>query len=291
MKLILFIVFIFAFIFSSRFRCICLHPFLTVFYVIKDTYKYIRYRRWREFKKYGTLNIYTGLFGKGKTLVLTKSARKIYKKFNNKKVYDFVAKCWKTQQIHIVSNVHINDVPYIKLHQLNDMLTYATDEYNDGVSIWLFLVDEMSTQINSRSFKTNFSTELLNILLTCRHYRFCIFGTAQRFQHVDALVRGVTQTSRECNKIWRLAKVSYYDAWKIENVSDITKIKPQRTTCLFIKDSDYNAYDTSAVVDNFKDAFERGDVLSDKEILENMALNQDYSASKFNYKWRFKRKL
>ena len=268
-----------------------MHPISTILYMIKDIYTYIRYCRWREFRKFGTLNIYTGLFGKGKTLVLTKTARQIYKKYNGKKVFDFKEKKWKTQHIRVVSNVHIDDIPFTKLYSLNDMYIYSEDKYNDGVSIWLFLIDEMSTQINSRQYKTNFSTELLNILLTCRHYRFCIYGTAQRFQHVDALVRGVTSTARECDKIWRLAKVSYYDAWKIENVSDVTKVQPQRTTCLFIKDSDYIAYDTSAVVDNFKTAYERGDILTDDEILANMQNQNNCVDSELNLKRRFRKKL
>ena len=80
-------------------RCLVLHPFSTVYYIIKDTYIYIKYRRWREYKKYGTLSIFNGLFGKGKTLSSTYFARKIYKKYNGKKVYDFKDKCWKIQHI------------------------------------------------------------------------------------------------------------------------------------------------------------------------------------------------
>lgn len=290
MTLIFAIVIICFFIFSARFRCVVLHPFFTIYYFIKDTYKYIRYCRWREYKGYGKLTIYTGLFGKGKTLMLTKITRLIVKRYNNKKVYDFNEKKWKVQHINVVSNVHLKDVNYIQLTNLSDMLLFADDKYNDGVSTWLFVVDEMSTQINSREYKTNFTTELLNILLTCRHYRFKIMGSAQRFAHVDALVRQVTSTANECNKWWRLCIVSEYNAWTVENTTDVTKIKPVRTKCYFIRDKDYNAYDTSAVVDNFKDNVKSGNVLSDKEILEYQALAEE-KFNEINLKRRFRKKL
>jgi hypothetical protein len=267
-----------------------LNPFNTIFYLFKDIFKYIRYKRWREYKNYGTLTILTGLFGKGKTLMLTKIVRQIYKRYNNRKVYDFKDKCWKMQHIYIVSNVKLNEIPYIELHNLNDMIIYSDPQYNDGVSVWIFCVDEMSTQINSREYKTNFSTELLNILLTCRHYRFKIIGTSQRFNHVDALVRQVTQTSSECDKIWRLCKVIEYDAWTIENTSDLTKVKPRNTKCYFIKDSDYLAYDTSAVVNNFKDNVKNGNILSDAEILQYQQAIAD-TVSPLSLKRRYRKKL
>lgn len=290
MKIMFLMFFVFLCVVSPRLRCIVRHPILTIYYMTKDIYKYIRYKRWREYRGYGTLTIYTGLFGHGKTLILTKMARSIYKKYNNKKVYDFNEKKWKTQKIHIVSNVKLNDIEYIHLNSLTEMLTYADDKFNDGVSAWIFCIDEMSTQINSREYKDNFTTELLNVLLTCRHYRFEILGTAQRFNHVDALVRQVTTSADECSKIWRLVNVAKYDAWTVENTADITKIKPKRTKCMFIKDKDFNAYDTKAVVENFKDNVKRGNILTDKEILETLAL-QDNMNSKLYLKKRFRKKL
>lgn len=290
MKFIFIVIIIFLFIMLPTFRCAIFHPFSTVFYAIKDSYNYFKYKRWREFKNFGTLTIFTGLFGKGKTLILTKLARHIYKTYDNKKVWDRIEKKWKIQHIYIVSNVNINDVPYIPLKNLSDMMTYANDKYNDNVSTWLFLVDEMSTQVNSREYKTNFSTELLNILLTCRHYHFKIMGTAQRFNHVDALVRQVTQKSNECNKVWRFCNVYEYNAWTIENTSDVTKIKPTRQYCLFIKDSDYNAYDTVACVENFKDNVKNGNILTDSEIVQFQNQCNDIS-SNLHLKRRFRNKL
>lgn len=278
------------FIFIPWFRCAVLHPLSTIRYLITDVYKYIRYRRWREYRKIGTLSILTGLFGKGKTLMLTKMVRGIYKKYNGRKVYDFKEKKWKIQYINIVSNVQLNDIPYIELKNLSDMMMYADDRYSDGVSVWIFCVDEMSTQVNSREYKTNFSTELLNVLLTCRHYRFKILGTAQRFNHVDALVRQVTQVASECNKMWRLCTVYHYNAWTLENTSDITKIKPVSRQCYFIKDKDFKAYDTTATVKNFKDNVREGNILTDSEIMQyQLAQSENYNA--LHLKKRFRKKL
>lgn len=278
------------FLLSSKFRCVVFHPIATIHYLIKDMYKYIRYCRWREYRKYGTLTILTGLFGKGKTLMLTKIVRKIYKKYNGKKVFDFEEKKWKIQYIHIVSNVELKDTPYIPLNSLTELMEYADDKFNDGVSTWLFVVDEMSTQVNSREYKSNFTTELLNILLTCRHYRFQIMGTAQRFNHVDALVRQVTSTANECDKLWRLCTVKYYNAWTIENTSDVTKIKPNMTKTFFIKDSDYNAYDTRAVVENFKDNVKAGNIITDEEVLQYQSLAEE-RYNELHLKRRFRKKL
>lgn len=290
MNLIIIFIFIMLFIISSKFRCVFFHPILTIKYMLIDMFTYIRFKRWREYRKFGTLCIFTGLFGKGKTLMLTKTVRKIYKKYNNKLVYDFKEKKWKPQYIHIVSNVKINDFPYIPLNSLTEMMEYADDKFNDGVSTWLFVVDEMSTQVNSREYKNNFTTELLNVLLTCRHYRMQIIGTAQRFNHVDALVRQVTATANECDKLWRLCTVSYYNAWTIENTSDVTKIKPNMTRTFFITNKDYNAYDTRAVVENFKDNVKNGNILTDKEILEYQALAEE-RFNEINLKRRYRKKL
>lgn len=270
-------------------RCMLFHPFKTIRYIVTDVYRYVRYCRWREYRKYGTLSIFNGLFGKGKTLSSTVFARRIYKKYNGKKVYDFNDKKWKVQYIRVVSNVQINDIPYLPLNSLNDILTLS--EYpNDGVSVWLVCVDEMSTQVNSREFKTNFTTDLLNVLLTCRHYRMQMIGSAQRFNHVDALVRQVTQNAIECNKLWRIVVWKVYDAWTIENTADVTKVKPKRTKTIFVTDKDFAAYDTVACVESFKENVKQGKHLTDAEILQfQQVQTADYD--KLYLKRRYRKKL
>lgn len=266
MALIILIVVAMGIICIPFIRCIFMHPISTVYYMIKDIFKYIHYCRWREYHGYGTLSIFNGLFGKGKTLSSTIYGRRIYKKYNGKKVYDFNEKKWKMQYIKLLSNVEIKDCPYIKLNSLSDICKLT--EHNDGVSVWVVCIDEMSTQVNSRDYKSNFSSDLLNVLLTCRHYRMQMIGSAQRFAHVDALVRQVTQNAIECKKLWRLLEWDIYDAWTIENTTDITKIKPRKRKCIFVKDSDYNAYDTVACVESFKKNVLEGKHLTDTEIMQ-----------------------
>lgn len=284
MNLIIGIILLMLFVFIPTLRCIALHPFKSIYYAIKDIYKYIHYCRWREYRKYGTLTLFNGLFGAGKTLSSVVYARRVYKKYNGKKVYDFVEKKWKTQYINIVTNVHIEDIPYMKLNSLSDIMTIT--QYNDGVSVWLIAIDEMSTQVNSREYKTNFSTDLLNVLLTCRHYRMQIIGSSQRFAHVDALVRQVTQNAIECKKFWRVVEWQIFDAWKIENTADITKIKPNRIKTIFVTDKDFNSYDTTACVESFKKNVMEGKHLTDKEIMEFQTAAENYVVANMKRKYR-----
>lgn len=268
MNFILILFFIFVTLTFPRIRCAIFHPLSTTFYIVSDVYKYFRYRRWNEYRDYGKLDVISGLFGAGKTLILTKIVRQIYKKYNGRKVFDFKDKKWKTQHIYVISNVKFTDIPFLELKTMSDMLKFCDERYQDGVSVFIFCIDEMSTQLNSRDYKNNFSTELLNMLLTCRHYRFKILGTSQRFNHVDALVRQVTTFNLDVSKLWRIVLINYFDAWTVENVSDVTKLKPVRRKCLFIKNSDFAAYDTLAVVENFKTNVLKGNILSDSEILD-----------------------
>lgn len=48
-------------------------------------------------------------------------------------------------------------------------------------------------------------------------------------------------------------------------------IRPLRRGLWFVRDRDYNAYDTLAVVDNLQKKFEEGDILPEAEIISNQA--------------------
>lgn len=140
----------------------------------------------------------------------------------------------------------------------------ATNSYsfNSGM-------DELSVQMNSRSFKDNFNAYFLNTLLCCRHYHISFFGSAQRFQHVDKLMRDVTHTVIQCKKIWRFQLWQSYDAWELENATNAELIRPLGSGLWFVLDKDYNAYDTLAVVDNLRKKVEEGDLLTEAEIIAN----------------------
>lgn len=139
----------------------------------------------------------------------------------------------------------------------------------------LVLGDEFSVQMNSRNFKTNIDPLFLNTILTCRHYYISLYYTAQRFGHVDALLRQVTSCVIDCDKLWRFQRLSTYDAWEMENATNPRLLTPLNKKCWFVRDRDYNAYDTLACVGNLKPAMKAGDMMNEEEILKLQQNTQD----------------
>lgn len=270
MSMLLLCGFLLLCVFSVVFRTLVFHPISTVFNGVKDICKFFKYKDWHRLKT-GKLVCYCALFGKGKTLSVVHYVTAIYKKYNNKRIYDFDRKKWVTQKVHVISNVDLQ-IPYEKFVSLSQIVkvadTYATkDLIDDTLTCTLVLGDEFSVQMNSRNFKSNIDPLFLNTLLTCRHHHITIVYDAQRFQHVDALLRQVTSCVVQCNKVWRVMVSSVYDAWELENATSPSMIKPLRRYGWFIKDKDYHAYDTLACVDNLTKSCKDGDMLSEDEIL------------------------
>lgn len=281
MDLFYIIGFIFAFYISICFRVAVTHPIKTIRYAITDFIKWVRYKRWNECKT-GQLVAYVGLFGKGKTLSAVHHVVSRYNKYNDKKVFDFHRKKWVTQKVHIVSNVELA-LPYEKFTGLAQIVQISErykkyDEENDTLTCHLILGDEFSVQMNSRSFKSNIDPLFLNTLLTCRHHHISLIYTAQRFNHVDALLRQVTSWVISCNKVWRFMVHGQFDAFALENATDPTLVKSTKRFGWFITDADYNAYDTLACVENLKKSCEDGDMLTEEEILalqQNNGVNME----------------
>lgn len=144
----------------------------------------------------------------------------------------------------------------------------ACDDAHDTLTVTLVLGDEFSVQMNSRNFKNNIDPLFLNTILTCRHYSISLYYTAQRFGHVDALLRQVTSSVIDCDKLWRFQRQKAYDAWELENASSTNVIRPLWRRCWFVRDTDYNAYDTLACVGNLKKSMKAGDMMSEDEILK-----------------------
>ena len=94
-----------------------------------------------------------------------------------------------------------------------------------------------------------------------------MFYTAQRFGHVDALLRQVTSCVVDCNKLWRFQRQNLYDAWEVENATSPRLVLPIARRCWFVTDRNYNAYNTLACVGNLQKSFKEGDMLSEEEIL------------------------
>lgn len=270
LELLLFII-VFACIISVCVRVIVTHPVSTIWYGVIDMYKYFRYRCWNNCAT-GTISCYVGLFGKGKTLSAVHKVVSLYKRYNDKKIFDFNRNKWVTQKIHIISNVSLA-IPYEDFVSLSQIVAVADrmrslDEQNNTLTCTIVLGDEFSVQLNSRSFKSNIDPLFLNTLLTCRHHHISLIYTSQRFNHVDALLRQVTSYVYTCNKVWRIMVHEQYDAFDLENASDPTLIKPKRRFGWFIRDAAFNAYDTLACVGNLTKSCKEGDMLTEEQILD-----------------------
>ena len=255
-------------------RQVVFHPLQTGIHAVKDLIAYIRHKGWNTCPV-GALDIYCGYFGSGKTLSLVHKVVGLYNRYNDKPVWCSRRKKFVTQKINVLSNVDLA-IPYTKLDSLAQVVkasktTGAIDDDNDTLTVTIVAMDELSVQMNSRSFKDNFNAYFLNTLLCCRHYHISFYGSAQRFQHVDKLLRDVTHTVILCHKVWRFQLWASYDAWEMENATNAEMIKPLRSGLWFVLDRDYNAYDTLAVVDNLQKKFEEGDILPESEIISNQA--------------------
>lgn len=252
-------------------RLIFLHPFKTVYNGVKDLYFYFRHKQYNYYDA-GVLNCYCAHFGGGKTLSIVHYVTSLFLHFNNKKVWDRGRKMFVTQKIHIISNVDLKSVPYEPLVSLSQVVACAynnkkiDDEMNTRTVV-LVLLDEASVQLNSRSFKTNIDPIFLNTLLTSRHYHISFLYSSQKFKLTDALMRSVTQSCINCNKVWRFMVQDIFDADEMEYASDPTMVRPRRRTGFFVTDKDYAAYDTLACVDKLKKNIEEGDMMSESEIL------------------------
>ena len=271
-------VFLVALALLPVFRCAVFHPISLTVFGVRDAYLYIAHKKSNTLAT-GELVAYTGLFGKGKTLSAVHRVVSAYKHYNGKKVWCPRRKKIVTQRVHVISNVALS-IPYEDFVSLEQIVLAAErqtvyDDEHDTLTVTLVLGDEFSVQMNSRSFKTNINPLFLNTILTCRHYYISLYYTAQRFGHVDALLRQVTSYVVECDKLWRFQRQNYFDAWDLENASSTQLIKPYRRGCWFVKDKDYNAYNTLACVGNLKKSMQEGDMMTDAEILALQQNTQD----------------
>lgn len=271
MIVILFIVAGFLLLLFPTLRCAVFHPFKVLKYSAVDLIQYFRHR---EFDRYptGELVAYTGLFGKGKTLSAVHRVVSAYKHYDGKRVWCPRRKKMVTQRVNVISNVHLN-IPYEDFKTLQQVVYAAQnsrdyDDEHDTLTVTLVLGDEFSVQMNSRNFKTNIDPLFLNTILTCRHYYISLYYTAQRFGHVDALLRQVTSCVYECDKLWRFQRLKKYDAWDLENATSTQLVKPLHVGCWFVTNADYAAYDTLACVGNLEKSFKAGDMISEEEILK-----------------------
>lgn len=251
-------------------RCAVFHPVKLLRYGTVDLFHYLKYRKWNECRT-GELIAYVGLFGKGKTLSAVHKVVSMYEQYNGKPVWDKERGKFVEQRVKVLSNVALS-IPYEDLISLQQVVYCAEknglyDAEHDTLTVTLVLGDEFSVQLNSRNFKSNIDPLFLNTLLTCRHYHISMYYTAQRFGHVDALLRQVTSCVVDCDKLWRFQRQALYDAWEMENATNTQLLTPITRRCWFVTNKDYAAYDTLACVGNLQKSFKEGDMLTEEEIL------------------------
>lgn len=218
-------------------RCILFNIYRECAYLCIDIFSYFKNRKWKNWNGFG-LNIYIGMFGRGKTLSATK----------------YVLSQAKRYKLNVISNIELSGYPYTPLTNWQQIV--------DSRANTIILIDEISTVFNARNWK-DFNINLLFQLLQCRKNKKMIVGTAQRFSHVDKLLRDITYEVIDCNKIWRFQHTINYDAWDYENCMNTKMLKRTRHRWQFISDKDFAAYDTDEIIDNAK----RTDFISNNEII------------------------
>ena len=251
-------------------RCAAAHPLHLLFFGVLDGFRYLR-RKEYNLCHTGDLDIYCGYFGSGKTLSLVHKVTGLYRRYDGKTVWCPRRGRFVTQRILILSNVALS-VPYEPLHSLAQIVAASKinqgyDDAHDTLTITIACVDELGVQLNSRSFRDNIDPTFLSTLLCCRHYYISLYGSAQRFGHVDKLMRDVTLSVIQCRKTLRLQCNTTYDAWELENVSNPELVQPLSRRCWFVLDRDYRAYNTLAVVDTLTKRYSEQDMLTESEIL------------------------
>lgn len=243
-------------------------------YSFKDIYRFFRYKKYNECRDYGKVVTIcasgTKVFGSGKTLSGVHAIRYIYEKYNGLEVWNATEKRFVTQHIHIISNVDLTDIPFTFFENEKQLIEVEQPE----MDITIFFLDESSSIWNSRNYKDNISTTLLTSLLQCRKNKIALFTTSQRFIFQDKLIRQITSEVWEAYKFWRIVRLQTYDAYDMENCTNLQLLRAIATSYWFVKDEDYNAYDTTAIVERLKKMNESGELLTDAEVLDSQGIDE-----------------
>ena len=238
---------------------------------IRDIYLYFKHKEYNRCHEFGMIRLNCAtdnqVFGCGKTLMLVKRAISVYNKYNNKLVWDSDQEKFVVQKIHIISNVELYNVPYVKFTGVNQIIDI--DKFGfDSQDITIYLLDESGAIFNSRNFRDNISTEFLTRLLQSRKNKCCLYMTSQRFQFTDKILREVCNMVYFCRKKWRVVKTSAYSAYDVEHCLSIDLIKPKSIKYTFIFDKDYHSYNSYQLVEDLRKDYKPDMYLDTKEILE-----------------------
>lgn len=249
---------------------------LIIFYIPIDLYRYVRYKKWRNLEMGKIICYCAPKFGGGKTLSAVEYIESLYNSYNGRIVWDFAQKKFVKQVVQVVSNVDFKNIPYVEFKTLKQICDTAKsqkilDAENETMTCSIFFIDEASAELNSRSFKDNLNPFVLKDMVTCRHSHISVFMTAQDFSLIDALMRTVTSSVIYCFKHWRYCIHKMYDPKVLENVGSYLLTKPVGFGGFFVRDKNYNAYDTFATVNQMIKKFESKDLLTADQILQGLA--------------------
>lgn len=212
-------------------RCILFNLPYELYYMCKDTYDYFKLRKWTNFSEFG-IDMFIGMFGKGKTLSMTHKARMLYQMYGD--------------SIRFISNYELKGIPYTPLINFNQIVELE-DKREEGIQGYVILIDEISSVLSHRNY-AKFPLETLGVLCQQRKCHIYIMCTAQRFFMVDKIWRSITTNVYDCNKIWRFCHFSIYDAWDYENAMNVQLIKRLGHFWWFVRNRDFESYDTSQLI-------------------------------------------
>jgi hypothetical protein len=233
---------------------------------IKDTYNYYKNKEWEVFNGFG-LHIYVGMFGSGKTSSMIRDAYCICKKYKS---------------VRLLSNMKIMNFPkWTKIEELKNYKQIVNCPENT-----LILIDEISTIFNSREWKKEgIPAPLLSTLLQVRKQNKMLYATAQRFIHVDALMRQITFTVRDC-ECWRgrWNWVRVYDGYEYEKSNTMNPAEMKYLYSFIQTDKIRGLYDTFELVEKMK----KTDYIDEKEILEKQGLVSEIGVVEKRKKLRVK---
>lgn len=216
-------------------RCAIFNIHYVTYYSISDLIDYFVQRKWKNFAEYG-IDMYVGMFGHGKTLSMVHKARNLYKLYGD--------------SIDFISNFELKGIPYTPLVNFNQLVDLG-EELQDGKQGTVVLIDEISSVLSHRNY-ASFPLELIGLLCQQRKRHVYIMCTAQRFFMVDKIWRSITTNVYDCNKYWRFQHVACYDAWDYENAMNVQMIRRLGHKWWFVRNIDYDSYDTSQMIDKQK---------------------------------------
>lgn len=283
MIIILLIIMIILVVKSPVFRYSLTHLPQVTFHAFVDIRKYIKYGRWKECTSFGRMDIYIAddskPFGSGKTLNMIHDAIAIYKQYNDVQIYDFDHETWVNQYVHIISNVELIGVPFVKLESTSQITDLVNMDYDDNIDVHIYLViiDELGRIFNNRDWKNNLPSDLLGAILQQRKNRLLIKGTVQDFSLFDATLRKLSSVVYVCSKRWRFLVRDIYTASDIERSGyNLRILSPRGSMCGFATDKLYNSYNTNEVVSDLARNVVEGKQLSNYEVLQSSITNLPY---------------